>query len=263
MAVKIAHAVVNDKGTTKCGVLGDQGYNGKEEVRFARWYAKNDNGATWEYRIRPRNPEIAEQAAQMAETVVLNQKIGYGQESALRNTIYTEAIAHGGDLSQISATCDCSSMILAIFALLIPGFPHVGSTATMVAQFGQFKDYFEISRDERDLFTDLHAKRGDVYLRRGHVLIVLSNGPEIRDTPPPQPEAPAAVPETRIIMDGIKKWCNVRKGPGTEYEKIGIAKVNEEFTVSEAREEWYCIDFHGQPGWVFYEFASEMLEGNT
>lgn len=269
MAVKIAHAVANEFGTIKGGKVGDQG----NEVRFGKWYARNKKGAAWTCRIRPRDPSMAERAAQMAETVVLNQGIGYGQEGELRNTIYDEAIKAGGDLSQITATCDCSSMLLTIFALLIPGFPHIGNTSSMAAQFARFPKYFEISRNEQDLDTDLYAKRGDMFLRVGHVLIVLSNGAQsgvsVAPTAPayaqpePEPEVHEDTPITHIIMDGIKKWCNVRSGPGTEYDKIGIAKVNEIFDVYETLDEWYRIDFHGKPGWVFYEFASEMLEGNV
>ena len=259
MAVDIMHAVVNDKGTTKGGVIGDQA----NEVRFDKWYAKNKNGATWTHRIRPRDPAMAERAAQMAETVVLNQGIGYGQESELRNTIYTEAIKAGGDLSKIRATCDCSSMILTIFALLIPGFPHVGSTGTMAAQFGKFPQYFEISADEQVLGSDLAARRGDIYLRPGHVLMVRTNGRQAEAVAVPVTPTLPPAGDKRIIMDGIKHWCNVRSGPGTENLKIGIARVNEVFDLLGAEEEWYHINFHGKDGWVYYEFASEMLEGNV
>ena len=260
MAVDIAHAVANEFGTTKGGQIGDQ----SNEIRFAKWYAKNSKGATWSLHIRPRDPRIAELAAQMAETVVRNQNIGYGQEADLRNTIYTEAIKAGGDLSCIKATCDCSSMILTIFALLLPGFPHIGSTATMPSIFAKFPQHFILSKDEQFLDTDLRAKRGDIYLRTGHVLIVLSNGRQADSTPisgSPVAEMPST--NARVIMDGIKRWCNVRGGPGMENPKIGIAKRNEIFTLYGVDKEWYHIDFHGKEGWVYYEFASEMLKGNV
>lgn len=257
MAVDIAHAVSTEFGTAKGGQLGDQG----QEIRFAKWYAKNSRGATWTHRIRPRDPAMAERAAQMAEIVVRNQNIGYGQEAHLRNTIYDEAIKAGGDLSRITATCDCSSMLLTIFALLIPGFPHIGSTATMAAQFGKFPQYFEISADEQVLGSDLTAKRGDMYLRPGHVLIVLSNGRQAEVSTPPVMPPPAGTKQ--IIVDGIKMWCNVRSGPGKENPKIGIAKVNEVFELLGVDEEWYHINFHGRDGWLYYEFASEMLKGNV
>lgn len=262
MAVEVMHAVANEFGTTTGGAIGDQ----DNEIRFAKWYAKNSKGATWALHIRPRDPEMAERAAEMAETVVLNQGIGYGQESELRNTIYDEAIKAGGDLSRIRATCDCSSMILTIFALLIPGFPHTGSTATMFDIFPRYPQYFALSKDEQMLGSDLRARRGDIYLRKGHVLMVRTNG-RLADTEPVviTPSVPAPSPasgKNRIIMDGIKKWCNVRSGPGTENPKIGVAKVNEIFERLGVEEEWYHIDFHGRDGWVYYEFASEMLEGN-
>ena len=260
MAVDIAHAVATEFGTPRGGALGDQA----NEVRFAKWYAKNSKGAVWTRHIRPLDPVLADKAATMAEVIVRNQGIGYGQESDLRLTLYEEASKPGADLRTIRATCDCSSMILAIFALLIPGFSHRGATVNMENNFKRFPKQFAISADPQLLNTDDYARRGDIYLRPGHVLIVLSNGRKAGK--PAQAVAPAPAPapaEGKIIMDGIKKWCNVRKGPGTQYERIGIAKVNEIFTVTGVEEEWYAIDFHGRPGYVYYELASEMLKGNV
>lgn len=255
MAVNIAHAVANEFGTAKGGAIGDQ----KNEVRFAKWYAKNDKGAVWTKHIRPLDSAIAEKAATMAEIIVRNQGIGYGQEGELRNTLFEEARKPGADLRTIRATCDCSSMILAIFALLIPGFSYQGATGNMENNFKKFPKMFQISANPTLLETDLYAKRGDIYLRPGHVLIVLSNGNKAG--------RPAVVPpilsKDKIIMDGIKQWCNVRSGPGTENPKIGTAKVNEIFTMYGVEEEWYAIDFHGRRGYVYYEYASEMLEGNV
>lgn len=259
MAVDIMHAVANEFGTAKGGAVGDQA----NEIRFGKWYAKNDKGATWALHIRPRDPAIAERAAQMAETIVLNQGIGYGQEPELRGTLYDEAIKAGGDLSRIRATCDCSSMILTIFALLIPGFPHVGNTAAMFEIFAQYPQHFILSRDEQMLGSDARARRGDMYLRKGHVLMVRTNGRQAESPLVPVIVESPPMGDKKIIMDSIKMWCNVRSGPGKENPKIGIAKVNEVFELLGVDEEWYHINFHGRDGWVFYEFASEMLKGNV
>lgn len=256
MGVEIMHAVANEFDKAKGGAIGDQA----NEIRFGKWYAKNENGATWSLHIRPRDPAIAERAAQMAETVVLNQGIGYGQDSELRNTLYDEAVKAGGDLSRIRATCDCSSMILTIFALLIPGFPHIGNTASMFEIFARYPQHFILSKDEQMLGSDLRARRGDIYLRKGHVLMVRTNG---RQADVATVVAPAASAGLKVVVDGVKKWCNVRSGPGTENPKIGIAKVNEVFDLLGVEEEWYHINFHGKDGWVYYEYASEMLKGNV
>ena len=258
MAVDVAHAIANEFGTAKGGAVGDQ----KNEVRFGKWYAKNDKGAVWTRHIRPLDPAIAERAASMAEIIVRNQGIGYGQEGDLRLTLYEEGSKPSADLQTLRATCDCSSMILAIFAWLIPGFSHQGGTANMEYNFKKFPAQFAISADPALLNTDHYARRGDIYLRPGHVLIVLSNGVKATEY------AQIVVPPMntvigKIIMDGIQKWCNVRSGPGTENAKIGIARVKEIFTCYGVEEEWYHIDFHGKDGWVFYEFASEMLKGNV
>jgi uncharacterized protein YgiM (DUF1202 family) len=66
----------------------------------------------------------------------------------------------------------------------------------------------------------------------------------------------------QIVVDGIKKWCNVRSGPGTENSKIGKAYVNEVFDVYGVEEEWYKINYHGKVGYIWYELVSEKLEGH-
>lgn len=260
MSVAIMHAVANEFGTARGGQVGDPS---NKEVVYGKWYAKNRNGQTWAYYIEVLDARIAEAAARMAEQIVENPGIGYGQEGDLRGTLYTEALKHG-NVTDIQATCDCSSMILAIFALLIPGFSPKGNTGSMLTNFQKFPNIFRIYRDPEHLFYDDYAKRGGVYLRVGHVLMVRSNGRKARTSSIPEMPVPVPAPVLgQVVMDGIKQWCNVRSGPGKENPKIGIAKVNEVFELLGVDEEWYHINFHGRDGWVFYEFASEMLKGNV
>ena len=260
MAVKMAHAVKNDLGTARGGKIGDPSGT---EVTYGKWYAKNKNGQTWTYYIQVLDPVLAEKAARMAEQIVDNPGIGYGQESDLRGTLYIEAKKHG-NVTEIWATCDCSSMILAIFALLIPGFSPSGSTATMLKNFQQFPELFRVHRDEEHLFSDDCAQRGGVYLRVGHVAMILSNGPKADVSPLPEEEEPMPTKVIcQIIMDGIKLWCNVRESPSKDSRKVGIARAKEIFDVFAIEDEWYAIDFHGRLAYVFYDLASEIREGNV
>lgn len=263
MSVDIMHAVSNEFGKARGGKVGDP--SGKE-VTYGKWYAKNSRGQTWAYYIEILDPVLAENAARMAEQIVDNPGIGYGQEGDLRGTLYSVAKANGGNVTTIWATCDCSSMILAIFALLVPGFSPYGSTATMLKNFQKFPSLFRIYADQEHLFYDDYATRGGVYLRTGHVLMVLSNGRKAGTTFPEEDEddsLPASAPICKIVMDGIKEWCNVRQGPGTDTKIIGHAKVNEVFDVYTVLDEWYCIDYRGKRGYIYYELASEKREGNV
>ena len=67
----------------------------------------------------------------------------------------------------------------------------------------------------------------------------------------------------KIVVDEIKKWCNVRSGPGMEYTILGRAKKGDVFAVFGVEEGWYQIDFNGAVGYLYGDLASEVLPGNV
>ncbi len=67
----------------------------------------------------------------------------------------------------------------------------------------------------------------------------------------------------KIVVDGVKQWCNVRSGPGLEYTILGRAKKNEVFVVYGVDEGWYRVGFNGTTGFIFGDLASEVLQGNV
>ena len=93
---------------------------------------------------------------------------------------------------------------------------------------------------------------------------VETNIPEIivpEETPAVEEEKPEPVVTRQItIMDTPVGYLNVRKGPGTTFQKIGQVKPGEIYElVSENPEKtWYELKLTGgTTGWVIKEYAKE------
>lgn len=56
----------------------------------------------------------------------------------------------------------------------------------------------------------------------------------------------------------VTEGANVRKGPGTDYDKIGLAYVGTELKVTGKSGDWYEIEFEGQKGYI----ASDLVKEN-
>ena len=100
MAVKIGHASLDERGAISGGATGDQTGN---EVCTRTWYDKG-----WGYVLRCKDSAIAEKMAKACEAACANNNIGYDQRQ--RNTLHTQALKVGYDLSKVApCECDCSS----------------------------------------------------------------------------------------------------------------------------------------------------------
>jgi len=71
-----------------------------------------------------------------------------------------------------------------------------------------------------------------------------------QDTPYPPP----ALPGPQILTPFVPR-VNVRSGPGTGFERIGVINEGESFVVTGIEHIWYIIDFYGQPGYVSGELV--------
>lgn len=56
----------------------------------------------------------------------------------------------------------------------------------------------------------------------------------------------------------VTEGANVRKGPGTDYDKIGLAYVGTELKVTGKSGDWYEVEFEGQTGYI----ASSLVKEN-
>lgn len=80
-------------------------------------------------------------------------------------------------------------------------------------------------------------------------------------------EAPAPPEPTYTATGDIKMYAtttiNVRKGPGTAYDKLGVLYANGETTVKGYNGEWMAIDYFGNTGYVLGELLTETAPTTT
>lgn len=254
MAVKIGHAVGDERGSGRGGAAGDQ--NGKE-VLFATWYKKD-----WDFIIRAKDPKVAEIMAITCEQGVENPYIGY--DKGQRNTILTEARKVNFNLSAIKTPCECDCSSFMCICAIAAGVPenklyisgNLRATTTMKSAFNKLKDMFDIYTDTKYRTTDEYLKRGDIVVNVGsHTFMVLSNGAKAGESEKIEVEIPKA-PEisTNSGVLGIAVALgsvNVRKGPSTAYAKVGIVRKGQKVEVVEiTSNNWYKIIWNNDYAYV-------------
>lgn len=171
MAIKIGHASCGENKKIKGGNSGDN--NGKE-VCTRNWY----NGG-WQFVLRPKTSELAENSARACEKGCANDNIGYDQNQ--RNTLNTQAKKYKYNLSKITTKCetDCSAF-MTVCAISGGADIDYGSnaptTSTMRDRFTKNGDY-EVLTSVKFLTSDKYLKRGDILVKAGsHTVMVLENG---------------------------------------------------------------------------------------
>ena len=257
MAIRIGHAVMDELGKTIGATPGDQlQLKGKktEEIGISTWYAKNSAGRVWKYYLECKDSAMAERAVEFMEQICRDSAFGYSQGKAQRWSGYLAIKANGGKVSGGSGDFDCSTLIFSCYILAGLNAEPDGYTGNLRAKFlatGKFKSY----SDSAHIGSDKLARRGGIYLRDGHVLMALEDGNSTETT--------AETVVGKIVVDGVKQWCNVRSGPGLEYTILGRAKKDEVFALYGVDEGWYQISFNGSVGFVFGDLASEVLPGNV
>jgi len=254
MSIRIGHAVMDELGKTIGATPGDQ--TGRE-IAISTWYAKNKAGRVWQYYLECTDSAMAERAAQYMEQICADNAFGYSQDEVRRWDGYRTIVANRGLVEGAYGDFDCSSLVISCYILAGLNLEQDGYTGNLRARLmatGKFKS----CSDSAHISSDKLAKRGGIYLRNGHTLMALENGGGESGTS----EASDLKVIGKIIVDEIKKWCNVRSGPGLEYTIIGRAKKNDTYSVFGVVEDWYQIDYNGSVGFIFGDLASEVLPGN-
>ena len=255
MSVRIGHAVMDELGKTIGATPGDQ--TGKE-IAISTWYAKNSAGRVWQYYLECTDSAMAERAAQYMEQICEDNAYGYSQDKVRRWDGYRSIITNGGKVSGARGDFDCSTLVISCYihaGLNIAPNGYTGNLRSKLLATGKFKSY----SDSAHISSDKLAKRGGIYLRNGHVLMALEDGSDVSGTS----EACDLKVVGKIIVDEIKKWCNVRSGPGLEYTIIGRAKKNDTYSIYDVVEDWYQVDYCGSVGYIYSDLASEVLPGNV
>jgi len=242
MAVKIGHACQDENGRGEGLISGDQ--TGKE-VRLAAWYISGDG---WGWYIEAKDPALRERMAAMMEQACANPKIGYSRTN--RSKWYKSAKVNSGDVTKADGDCDCSSLVSGIANLAGASVKSGLSTKTMLTPFKNSGD-FTIYTDDAHLKTDRLARRGGIYLRVGHTLMVLEDGSSVGNEPNyPIVPVPTVNPPYVLI---VCKALNIRNGSGTEHQKLGIARNGECYPyqgTDSAGAKWYMVEYQDATAFV-------------
>ena len=267
MSVLIGHASVDENGRAAGGRSGDQT---EKEVCIRYWYSRS-----WDVVLRPIDSVMAEKMAVACEAACANKYIGYDQGQ--RNTLHTEALKVGYDLSKITTGCECDCSSLMCVCAIAGGAPveklyyngNMGTTSTMRGYF-RSTGMFQILTDPKYLTTSDYLKRGDVVVNEGsHTFMALTNGPKAEGTIPPV----APVNSDVIGIATARGSINVRIGPSTAYKAIEIVKKDEQVQVLEiTSNNWYKIiwadsddgyAYVSNVGGKYFAYTSISKKGNN
>lgn len=166
--MKLVQASIAENGTIN-GLAGDQN---TREVNISKFYGK------WDFIIRFKDKELADNLATIAIAIANNNYIGYGQFK--RNTLwkYAKKYCCIRDI-KTKCCCDCSSLVsvgvnLAYYAKYKKWLPNYNidvnacTTANMIGKLTR-TDMFEVMP-----FNKNNLKRGDIVLRVGkHTAIII------------------------------------------------------------------------------------------
>lgn len=262
MSIEIYHAVCNENGEIEKGQKGDQ----KQEIRKAKWYAKNDKGAGWLCILICNDAEIVERAIAYAKAIEESPLFGYAQDA--RWTGYDSIVANGGELEGAQpGDFDCISYLVASFMLagldvqaaaVACGYEsyeyaYSGNLEKILMATGKFTMISDASK----LTSEKYAVRGAIYLRRGHGLMTVQNGSLASELTGAQADEETTVTRVRV---NVTNWCNVRSSPGLNAVIIGRAVAGQDFDVYSKSAGWYCINFNGQRGYIFGELVVDIDE---
>lgn len=228
MSVKIGHAVHDENGGLN-GIIGDQ--TGKE-VLISKWYVSGDG---WSWYIEAKDPALREHMAVLMEQACANPNIGYSRTN--RYAWYNSAKANGGDVTKAKGDCDCSSLVSGIANLAGANVTNRLATASMLAAFKKSGE-FNVFTDAEHLKTDKLSRRGGIFLRIGHTLMVLENGAGVEDY---ANEADQIEPPYVLVVGGT---VNVRIAAGVENLIIYRAHKSEKLPFGEFDDDtgWYGVE---------------------
>lgn len=229
--VQIAHAVMDENGGKDGPIEGDQ--TGKE-ITIATWYAENNKGAKWDYYLLCTDARMREEAAQYIESIAKDDNFGYSQGKTKRWSGYKSILKNNKVVKGAKGDFDCSSLVISSFifaGLNVPATGYTGSMLNMLKATGKFI----VKTDSQSLDTDEYATRGGIYLRDGHVLMVIQDGDKVGQNPSTVVEIPKPASDypvlSRISIENVDSWCNVRLGPDTTTKIIGKAYKDESYNV--------------------------------
>lgn len=181
MVVKIGHASIDENGHIAGGDTGDQT---EKEICIRDWYSK-----PWNVYLECTDDSLANKAADIMEQICNDNNFGYDQKQ--RTTGYFSIIRNGMRVKGAEGEFDCSSLVSSCYNLAGLSISVNNTTSTLhkaLLGTGLFVEY----DDTQHLLSGKMSKRGGIYLKEGHhVVMVVSN---VGD----KPKNPYTVPTTIV-----------------------------------------------------------------
>ena len=167
MSIKIGHASIDENGKVAGGKIGDQT---KKEICIRPWYNK-----PWNVYLECTDKALANKAAAIMEQVCSDNNYGYDQSKRL--TGYNAIVKNGNKVKGAKGEFDCSSLVSSCYHLA--GLKELSVSNTTMSlrnallKTGKFVEYTDASH----LIKDANAKRGGIFLKEGHhVVMALQDG---------------------------------------------------------------------------------------
>lgn len=262
MSIQIIHAKMDENGKTEGLLVGDQ--TGKEI--FDEPFYLNDSV----YLLVCKDKAMATRALSYMTQIARDNAYGYSQGEIARWSGYKSILANGGRVDGGSGSFDCASVIISAYIFAGLKIKPEGYTGSMLNQF-KATGLFDIYKGSPYTTSDKYARVGCLYLRPktsargGHVFMAMQDGPgDLTSASTPATQSASGEKVTgRIVVDGVKSWCNVRSGSGKENSIIGRAYKGDQYDTLGVDEEWYRINYKGAIGYIYGDLVSEILEGNV
>ena len=240
MTVYIGNAVGDEHGKAAGGEPGDQ--TGRE-LRIQPWYL---NKKGWRV-FRAKSADTAKRIADDMRLACDNPDIGYDQKQ--RNTLYTVSAPFDFDAGRVTTPCecDCSSLVrvcLAFAGIKTKDFNSVSGPDRILAT-GEF---IELT-DEKYTTQSAYLCTGDILCTKvkGHMAVILNDGPKADRDPEPQPIPPVVKQEVEVIGRSV----NVRNADSTKGGILFTAHRGDRFPfVCVAPSGWYQIETRNGTGYI-------------
>lgn len=258
----ISNSGSDENGGTKGGKAGDQ--TGKEWCLKA-WYNR-----PWSVILRYPDQAVALKIAELGIAAALNDNIGYDQSQ--RGTYWTQLKAVGYDPSKIDANHkaeqDCTAGVSAdvkaagaLFGIKALENLPICTSRNMRVEFT--KTGFIALTASKYLTSGNYLLPGDILLYESHhaaTNITLGKSVKSEWHPDAQPPAPAPepAPEMEKPYVEITGSVNIRKGPGVDYARVGVAKRGDRlkwFGFTYPENGWQLIEYDGGTAWVSGKYA--------
>lgn len=251
----ISNSGSDENGGYTGGRAGDQ--TGKE------WCLKPWNNRPWTMVLRYPDQAVALKIAELGIAAALNDRIGYDQTQ--RATYWQRLKEAGYDPSKITVVCedDCTAGVSAnvkaagaLFGIKkLENLPLC--TSRNMRQ--EFTAAGFIALTEKKYLTGTgYLLPGDILLYESHHAATnITLGKSVKsewhpDAQPPAPD-PEPAPEIEKPYVEITGSVNIRKGPGVDYARVGVAKQGDRlrwFGFTYPENGWHLVEYEKQTGWV-------------